>query len=665
MPHIAQLPSHVADLIAAGEVVERPASVVKELVENAIDAGASAVVVEIRRGGMGLIRVTDNGCGIAPEELPTAFLRHATSKLRSERDLAAIGTLGFRGEALAAISAVSRLDIDTRQTGADAGASLHLEGGVPGEVVPAGVPEGTTIRVQDLFYNTPARLKFMKKDSAETAAVTGLMQHLSLSHPDVSFKFIKDGAEALHTPGDGKLESAVYAALGRDFAKSLLPVNGRGGDIAVSGFVTRPLLCRGSRGMQIFFVNGRFIKSQLLTAALEESYRNQLMKGKFPGCVVSVTMPVEAVDVNVHPAKTQVKFAREREVFDAVYHTVLDALNDAGGPVQPPVRPAAETVNPRGDFFKTVDAASFRQKAAAENTAPPRPAAPRRPAWDTEWRSTAKVADAGRSAPAYQTKYTPPPAKPVSAPEAPAKPVPAQEVPPAPARPAPAAEAPVRPAVPKTEEKPKRSFVPAIPEMREEPVQQTLEPVGEAPWRIAGEVLNTYIVCESEGGDVWLIDKHAAHERVNFDRLMASAEPPMSQQLLIPAAVRLDREDAALLLENLPLLEELGFGCEDFGGDTVLVRRIPADVDAGDVTATLEEFAEKLRTGRSPAERREQLLHTMACKSAIKAGMHSDQRELRTLVDRVQSGEIRYCPHGRPVAAKLSRYELEKLFKRA
>ena len=661
MPHIAQLPSHVADLIAAGEVVERPASVVKELVENAIDAGASAVVVEIRRGGMGLIRVTDNGCGIATEELPTAFLRHATSKLRSERDLAAIGTLGFRGEALAAISAVSRLDIETRQTGADAGASLHLEGGVPGEVTPAGVPEGTTIRVQDLFYNTPARLKFMKKDSAETAAVNGLMQHLSLSHPDVSFKFIKDGAEALHTPGDGKLESAVYAALGRDFAKSLLSVEGRGGDIAVSGFVTRPLLCRGSRGMQIFFVNGRFIKSQLLTAALEESYRNQLMKGKFPGCVVSVTMPVGAVDVNVHPAKTQVKFAREREVFDAVYHTVLDALNATGGPVQPAVKPAAETVNPRGDFFRTMDAASFRQKAAAENTA--RPAAPRQPAWDTEWRSTARVADAGRSAPAYQTRYTPS-AKPVSAPaaEKPATAARAVSVPEPPARPAPAVE---RPAAPKAEEPPKKPFVPAIPEMREEPAQQTLEPVQEAPWRIAGEVLNTYIVCESEDGDVWLIDKHAAHERVNFDRLMAAAEPPMSQQLLIPAAVRLDREDAALLLENLPLLEELGFGCEDFGGDTVLVRRIPADVDAGDVTATLEEFAEKLRTGRPPSERREQLLHTMACKSAIKAGMHSDQRELRALVDRVQSGEIRYCPHGRPVAAKLSRYELDKLFKRA
>ena len=291
MPHIQQLESHVADLIAAGEVVERPASVVKELVENAVDAGSSAVVVEIRRGGMGMIRVTDNGCGIAPEELPTAFLRHATSKLRTEEDLGKIGTLGFRGEALAAISAVSRVDILTRQTGTTEGAALHLEGGVPGAVEPAGAPEGTTITVRDLFYNTPARLKFMRKDSAETAAVNGLMQHLALSHPDISFKFIKDGVEALLTPGDGKLDSAVYAALGRDFARGLVPVSGSGGDITVSGFVTAPLMGRGSRSMQVFFVNGRFIKSQLLTAALEEGYRNQIMKGKFPGCVLSVTLP--------------------------------------------------------------------------------------------------------------------------------------------------------------------------------------------------------------------------------------------------------------------------------------------------------------------------------------------------------------------------------------
>ena len=355
MPHIQQLESHVADLIAAGEVVERPASVVKELVENAVDAGSSAVVVEIRRGGMGMIRVTDNGCGIAPEELPTAFLRHATSKLRTEEDLGKIGTLGFRGEALAAISAVSRVDILTRQTGTTEGAALHLEGGVPGAVEPAGAPEGTTITVRDLFYNTPARLKFMRKDSAETAAVNGLMQHLALSHPDISFKFIKDGVEALLTPGDGKLDSAVYAALGRDFARGLVPVSGSGGDITVSGFVTAPLMGRGSRSMQVFFVNGRFIKSQLLTAALEEGYRNQIMKGKFPGCVLSVTLPVTAVDVNVHPAKTQVKFAREHDVFDAVYHTVLDALGKPGAPAAAPAQETRLPAASRQDFFQTME----------------------------------------------------------------------------------------------------------------------------------------------------------------------------------------------------------------------------------------------------------------------------------------------------------------------
>ena len=299
MPAIRQLEPHVADLIAAGEVVERPASVVKELVENALDAGSSAVVVEIRRGGMGSIRVTDNGCGIPAEQLPTAFLRHATSKLQGAEDLGKIATLGFRGEALAAISAVSRVEIRTRRREDAMGAVLRLEGGVPGETEAVGAPEGTTVLVRDLFYNTPARLKFMKKDSAETAAVSGLMQHLALSHPEVSFRLLKDGTEVLHTPGDGRLDSAVYAALGREFARSLVPVEGRGGETAVSGFVTQPLQGRGSRAMQVFFVNGRFIKSQLLTAALEEGYRNQLMKGKFPGCVLAVTLPATAVSTSI------------------------------------------------------------------------------------------------------------------------------------------------------------------------------------------------------------------------------------------------------------------------------------------------------------------------------------------------------------------------------
>ena len=687
MPHIQQLDSHVADLIAAGEVVERPASVVKELVENAIDAGSTAVVVEIRRGGMGLIRVTDNGCGIAPAELPTAFLRHATSKLRTEADLGKIGTLGFRGEALAAISAVSRVDILTRQAGAAEGASLHLEGGVPGTVEAAGAPEGTTITVRDLFYNTPARLKFMRKDSAETAAVNGLMQHLALSHPDISFKLIKDGVEALLTPGDGKLESAIYAALGRDFARGLVPVSGSGGDISVSGFVTAPLMGRGSRSMQVFFVNGRFIKSQLLTAALEEGYRNQIMKGKFPGCVLSVTLPVTAVDVNVHPAKTQVKFAREHDVFDAVYHTVLDALDRTGAPAAVPAKEPPLTAASRQDFFQTMDAKTFRQ-GGGKPAAPP--AAPARPAWSTELRAPAKVADSGRTSfyqtsrpatqsalgrapasvtipsgkqqtppsPAYRGALGQPPAS-VTAPAAERR----TEEPTAPAPAAASAEtaAPPRPAP--------RPFVPAIPpeqlKLTEDLPGQTALETKEAPWRIAGEVLRTYIICESADGCVWLIDKHAAHERINFDKLKNAQEPPMRQTLLAPIAAELSREDGALLLENLPLLEQFGFACEDFGGGALLVREVPADIDAADTVSTLEEFAECLRTGRSPDEKRENLLHTMACKAAIKGGWVSDPAELRVLVDRVQSGEVKYCPHGRPVAVKLTKYELEKMFRRA
>ena len=673
MPHIQQLSSHIADLIAAGEVVERPASVVKELVENAIDAGSSAIVVEIQRGGMSLIRVTDNGCGIAPEELPTAFLRHATSKLRTAEDLARIGTLGFRGEALAAISAVSRVDVLTRRPEDTVGAALHGEGGHMEPVREEGAPEGTTIRVADLFYNTPARLKFMKKDSAETAAVAGLMQHLALSHPDVSFKFIKDGQEALHTPGDGKLESAVYAALGREFARTLVPVDGRGGDITVRGFVTAPVNGRGSRSMQVFFVNGRFIKSQVLTAALEEGYRNQLLKGRFPGCVLEVTLPVTAVDVNVHPAKTQVKFAREHDVFEAVFHTVMDALDARGGAVSP-VKPVNQPVqNPRQDFFRSMDAKSYREQGAKPaaapsapvrpvftpqppkadvqpvfNPQPVKPAEPARQVWNTEWRSAAKVADSVQ--PIWPPRDAVKLPQPSALGKAPASVTARPETSPAPE----SAPAP-------------RPFVPAIPAQQtamELLGQETVMPA-EAPWRIAGEVFHTYIICEDGSENLWLIDKHAAHERINFDRLMAAKEPPMRQTLMQPVAVEPGKEDAALLLENLELLEQFGFGCEDFGDGAVLVREVPADLDAADTAATLEEFAQKLRTGRSLDEKREALLHTMACKASIKGGWTNDPAELKVLVEKVQSGEVRYCPHGRPVVVKIRKYELEKLFKRA
>ena len=636
MPQIQQLPAHIADLIAAGEVVERPASVCKELLENALDAGASAVSVELEKGGLTYLRVTDNGCGMAADQLPTAFLRHATSKLRTASDLAAIHTLGFRGEALAAISAVSRLDVFSREPSSDAGARLHLEGGVPGEVTAAGCPVGTTICVRDLFYNTPARMKFMKKDSAEGAAASAVVTQLALSHPDVSFKLLRDGAEVLHTPGNGELLPAVYAALGREFALSLLPVSGSNGDVKVSGFVTKPLAGHGTRARQLFFVNGRLVKSQLLTAAVEEGYRNRLLKGKFPGCVLHITLPADAVDVNVHPAKTVVKFVSDKTVFDAVYHTVTSALDEEGRPPKPAEKP----------FFQAMTAAEFRARPDA-----PAP-------------KNAVEIPAGRaigSAPART--YTPAPA-----PAAPVLEV--RDVAPEPGKPftAPASRPgtvyhitpPAAVAAPEPEPVPEPEPEQQAIEMPDVPARE------EAPWRIAGEVLKTYIICEDGDGAVWLIDKHAAHERVRFDALKASPVPPMEQQLLTPAAVTLSGEEYGAVLENLPLLERCGFRCEDFGDGTVLVRALPDDVPAAEAASTLEEMAQKLLLQRAdPETLRDELLHTIACKSAIKAGMTSDVTELAALVRRVQSGEIRYCPHGRPVAAKLTRYELEKMFKRA
>ena len=656
MPQIQCLPPHVADLIAAGEVVERPASVMKELLENAIDAGASAIVAEIERGGLTYIRITDNGCGIPAEQLPTAFLRHATSKLRSAADLAAIGTLGFRGEALAAIAAVSRVDIFSRSAGEDMGAALHLEGGIPGQTEPTGCPEGTTICVRDLFYNTPARMKFMKKDSAEGTAVSGVVQHLALSHPDVSFKLIRDGQEVLHTPGDGQLLSAVYAAMGRDFALGLLPISGSGGDVKVEGFVTKPLNGHGSRGKQVFFVNDRFVKSQLLTAALEEAYKNQLLKGRFPGCVLHVTLPTDMVDVNVHPAKTVVKFVSDKTVFDAVYYTILDALNAEKAPQRAEKEPS---------FFQKMTAREFKAKAAApvEEKKPlgsfvSHPAAP---ATKNVIRDSAptKAAD---SVPAMaqrphsaETVYVRDVAAQPEQPIVTASPLTGRtyEITP----PEKAENLPEAPQAEPVQE--------AIP-MPQEPEQQTMEPVKEAPWRMVGEVLKTYIICEDDRDNVWLIDKHAAHERLRFDALKANRQPLMAQPLLTPVTVELEAEAYAAALDNLSLLQEFGFECEDFGGGTVLIREVPADILAADAAVTLEELAQKLALGRAdPEGARDELLHTMACKSAIKAGMTTDATELAALVEKVQSGEILYCPHGRPVKYKLSKYDIEKMFKRA
>ena len=667
MPKIVQLSRHVADLIAAGEVVERPASVVKELVENAIDAGAARVTVEIQNGGMTLIRILDNGCGMAPEDARTAFLRHATSKIRNKDDLAAISTLGFRGEALAAISAVSRIDLLTKAADTP-GVSLHLEAGQITQESPAGCPEGTTILVRDLFYNTPARMKFMKSDQAEASAVFLAVQQQALAHPEIAFRFLKDGQEQLSTAGSGDRMAAIYTVFGREIANNMIEVKGSWEQFTVHGFVTKPTCTRGNRSYQYFFVNSRFIKSRMLSAALEEAYKNQLMVGRFPVCVLEIDLPVQAVDVNVHPAKTEVKFLSERGAFDAVHYAVLSALNKAPG------RPAVQLPKsrqdqiagsvssnipvPKKDFFQTKTAEEFRRTASAaeENPfeKPVRPAAKPVSVFVDE----PSFLSAALSSPVQVPERT------VKAPEA-APVIPkAEPVAPAPKE----APAPLTP-VPEEEHIPlgrKAASAPTKLTPAPEPESQQVLSIPEVPFRVIGETMDTYILVE-QGESLLLIDKHAAHERVLFEKLKSEEHPVMPQLLLQPVPVQLTKPEAQAVLENLPLLQSLGFDVSEFADLQLVLRQIPSDLTEEDACATLEAFAEDLLTGKRPsqADLRDNLLHTMACKAAIKAGWHTQPREREALVREVLSrDDIKYCPHGRPVCIELTKKELEKQFKR-
>ena len=727
MPHIQQLDPHVADLIAAGEVVERPASVVKELMENAIDAGAGSVTVEIQHGGMTYIRVTDDGCGISPEEAPEAFLRHATSKLRTEYDLEAIGTLGFRGEALAAICAVSQVELLTRAEGEELGTCLTLEGGEVCSQEEAGCPKGTTILVRDLFYNTPARLKFMKKDAAEGAACFAAVQRTALSHPEVSIKFIRDGKQELLTPGDGLLQSALYAVLGRDMALGFTPVKGSGEEMSVSGFVSLPTCCRGTRGYQFFFVNGRHVKSRTMMAALEEAYANQKMVGKFPGCALHLTCKLNAVDVNVHPTKQEVKFGSERKVFEAVYYAVRAALEADHTRPSAEALPRRQEKHPGGvrGGFQNMRAGDFRQQAAtggglplhdfaaprgavavpkgAGRTAAPAPsegyplpspagasggAPDRRRGPERTWEAVPKAEQAGlpvrkvpaerdtlegaRELPSVMLEREDGMSGPVELEqrelEAPSA-VTGQDG--AVARPEASGvrlEAPkVRPETSEVRpEAAENSGAEALPQetaLEEEELPGMPPPL---PWRMAGEVLNTYIIVE-QGEHILFIDKHAAHERLNFDRLKAEGFRPMVQALLAPVVVTPPPEEGAALLGQLELLGQFGFEAEDFGGGSLLVRAAPAGVEAGEIEAVLNELGSGLlSTGRAdPEGARDALLHTMACKAAIKGGQKNSPEELLRVARAVMDGTVKYCPHGRPVAIELTRGQLEKRFGRA
>ena len=633
MPKIIQLDRHVADLIAAGEVVERPASAVKELVENSIDAGAKNITIELQNGGMTFLRITDDGCGMAPDDARTAFLRHATSKIRKKEDLACIGTLGFRGEALAAISSVSKIDLLTRAQDAENGVRLHLEAGQVLSEEPAGCPCGTTILVRELFYNTPARMKFMKSDTAEASAAVSVVQQQALAHPEISFRFLKDGQEQLHTDGQGDRMAAIYAIYGRELANNMLPVDGRWEKLHVRGFVTKPTATRGNRAWQSFFVNNRYIKSRLLSAAVEEAYRNQIMVGRFPACVLEIDMPVQAVDVNVHPAKTEVKFLSEKEVFDAVHYAVLSTLSKAPGrpewkpsarqaaPVQPETPTAIQPSKPT--FYQTMQAAEYRRQVTQA-----KPASPAQPV-------LASPVQIPKSdpAPARQQSFALPKAAPKP------QPVPGPTVKPEPK---------------------------SAPEQAPQAPRQQELPVPEQPFRIIGEALHTYIIVE-QGEAVLFIDKHAAHERIRFEALKKENHPIMAQLLLAPLPAELSREEAAVVLENAALLTQYGFEVDDFGGGDLLIRQIPSDVDAEDAKALLQELAGKLLSGRTldPESLRDNLLHSIACKSAIKAGWQTSDAELRRLVQEVLSrDDIKYCPHGRPVCVTLTKRQLEKQFGR-
>lgn len=662
---IKLLDEQVSQLIAAGEVVERPSSVVKELVENAIDAKASKVTIEIRHGGVTMIRVSDNGSGIAPEDVPMMFLRHATSKVRSREDLGCIATLGFRGEAMASIHAVSRIEVLTRQPDCNEGTRYVGEGSQTGQMEPAGCPVGTTVKVCDLFYNTPARMKFLKKDVQEGNAVAAVVERVALSHPEISFQFIREGQTRIHTPGDGKLLSAIHAVYGREFTRDLAAVDYTTGQIHVEGYIALPVASRSNRTMQTFFVNGRYVKSGTARAALEEAYKHSIMVGKFPACVLNLSIPFTETDINVHPAKIEVRFTNERPVFDAVYYAVKDALSrEDYTPVpkqtkkpmtvfdlqrQPQVEQQQLTQTPAPSQPQRVSAQQYRQmvglpqptqrsvktQSSAAHKAQPddcitfRDHDPQTAKWERE--HPLILLEEPKFTPTKKGKDS----------------IPQEEK----------CETPVQ----KT---PEQSF--HTEPKSSNSVEQEREMTEPPQLRLVGEVLGTYLVVESADSMI-LIDKHAAHERLIFNRLKQQCLTDDRQLLLEPVVVHLSREDYQGAAGNLALFEQAGFLVEEFGDGDLLVREVPVMLSGAQIREIVEQTAHDLSQHKKDMTPHalDDLLHSVACKSAVRANDKNTVPELWEIVQLLQEDEnARYCPHGRPVARSFSRRELEKLFGR-
>lgn len=644
MPQINILPKHIAELIAAGEVVERPASIVKEIMENAIDAGADKITLEIKRGGITYIRITDNGCGIDRDNIRRAFISHATSKISTADDLNAICTLGFRGEALASIAAVSRVEVMTRAQGEEIGTRYCIEGGEESVLDDAGCPQGTTLIVRDLFYNTPARMKFLKKDVSEGNAVAAVVDRIALSHPEVSVRFVRDSKDVLFTTGDGKLESAVYKVLGKDFASTLIPCEYELEGVKVSGFISKPFNSRPNRTMQYFFLNDRFIKTRTGMVALEEAYKNSVMVGKFPACVLKIQIAPGAVDVNVHPSKTEVRFANEKMIFNAVYYCAKSALQQGDTRVQAsfqqkvnrqfmpkPVdgkqiriyeqqlEQVKKESQPKQDFWTNTTASEFKKEV---ETPKPKPIV---------FNDNSKFEIEKNDEPDLIPCFKP------TAPE-----------------PAPIFEEKTEPLPPPTDE-PKQTLPPV------EDAQPEVE-----PYRVIGEAFKTYILVE-QGKKLLIIDKHAAHERMLFEKFRSNRDSIETQMLLAPVTVTLSKEEYSAVLENLDLLDKAGYHVEDFGTGMVIVSECPTAVADADLSQVIMELAGYLLNNRKELipEKLDWIYHSTACRAAIKAGDKTGEYELNKFVEKLLNNpDIRYCPHGRPVLIEMSRYEIEKNFGR-
>lgn len=656
MPKINVLPRHMAELIAAGEVVERPASVIKELMENSVDAGATSITVEIKRGGITYIRITDNGCGIGRADVSNAFLSHATSKVATPDDLSSIGTLGFRGEALASICAVSKVEMMTKTIDEQIGTRCVVAGSQQMELDDAGCPQGTTIVVRDIFYNTPARMKFLKKDVTEGNAVAGVVDRIALSHPEISVRFIRDGKETLLTPGNGKLDSAIYAVFGKDFSSGLIPTSYELNGIEVSGFISKPLASRANRSMQFFFLNGRLVKSQTAMAALEQAYKNSIMHGKFPSCVLNILAPYESIDVNVHPAKIQVRFENEKKIFDAVYYAVKSAIDKNDKPAQIDLSKLGNNVllkkekeveqitfsKSNDNFWQDVKSTDY---VDTKNQSKEPEMSPAQNVYKTILEQPKQIG--------YENKNEKdtPPLTDLKANEILENPNTQQSI----GNIIDAKTSTNSEVLEKTKEI-KTQYI---------PVKDTQDNKKQIDFKVIGEAFKAYIIVEFEN-KILIIDKHAAHERMIFEKIKGRQKLSNTQLLIAPVTVTVSKEEYCALMDNRELLSDAGFEIDDFGAGTVVVRECPVELSQPDVSQVIQELAGYLLSSRQPEpEQLDWIYHSTACRAAIKAGDKTSDYELTEFVKMLLLDDtIRYCPHGRPVFIEMTKSQLEKQFGR-